>query len=68
MPVLTLSSAEPDGSLSGQTSNPRTLTGNEVLPSVTLCRSLGREKHSGEGTPISKTAGAVGNFVPFGGH
>jgi hypothetical protein len=33
-----------------------------VLPSVPLCRSLGREKHSGKGTPIFETASAVGDF------
>src|SRR5258708_38754691 len=36
-----------------------------MLPSITLCRSLGREKHSGKGTPIVETASAAGNFIPF---
>jgi len=37
----------------------------EVLPSVTLCRSLGREKHGGRGTPIFETASAVSDFIPL---
>jgi hypothetical protein len=52
-------------SLSGQNSDLRLFRCGEVLPSVTLCRSLGREKDSGKGTPIFETASAVSDFIPL---